>query len=146
MSRVEREIEIARPPEAVYDAVMDPDRLGEWVSIHRRLKEVSDRPLAEGSTLRQTLRLAHKNFDVRWTVVEAARPERVRWEGRGPAGSRATVEYGFEQVDGATRFNYANEFHAPGGPLGRVAERALGGTTEREAERTLEALKRYLES
>ena len=32
--RVERSIEIDAPPERVYDVVMDPQRLEDWVTIH----------------------------------------------------------------------------------------------------------------
>jgi carbon monoxide dehydrogenase subunit G len=145
MSRVERQIEIARPPEEVYELLMDPDRLEQWVSIHRAVKEVSDRPLREGSTLRQTLHLAGTDFDVTWTVVEGKPPSRVRWEGRGPARSVAIAEYELEEAGGGTRFSYANEFKLPGGPLGAVAARAVSGASERETLRTLENMKALLE-
>jgi hypothetical protein len=50
-------------------------------------------------------------------------------------------------ADGCTRFDYANEFHAPLGPIGALASRALvGGMPEREATRTLERLRALLES
>ena len=146
MSRVEREIEIGRAPAEVHALLMDPDRLGEWVSIHRAVKDVSDRPLRKGSTLRQTLHLGGTDFDVAWTVVEDEAPSRVRWEGKGPARSKASAEYELEAVSGGTRFSYANEFKLPGGPLGAVAARMVSGASERETEKTLENLKRVLES
>ena len=45
MSRVEASIVIDAPPDRVREVVMDPKRLGEWVTIHRRLGPVSDVPL-----------------------------------------------------------------------------------------------------
>jgi uncharacterized membrane protein len=146
MSRVERQIEIARPPSEVYDLLMDPDRLGEWVSIHRAVRDVSERPLRQGATLRQTLHLGGTDFDVEWTIVEADAPRRVRWEGKGPARSKAVAEYDLAAKEGGTSFSYANEFKLPGGPLGAVAARMVSGASERETERTLENLKRLLES
>ena len=50
MSHVQVSTEIDASIETVWDVVMDPDRLGDWVTIHRRLHAVSDRPLHEGST------------------------------------------------------------------------------------------------
>ena len=45
-----------------------------------------------------------------------------------------------------THFDYHNEFHAPLGPIGAIVSRALvGGIPEREANRTLEQLRAYLE-
>ncbi len=49
--------------------------------------------------------------------------------------------------DGSTRFDYRNDFHAPLGPLGAIVSRALvGGMPEREAHRTLERLRTYVET
>jgi uncharacterized protein YndB with AHSA1/START domain len=147
MSRVTAVIDIAASPEAVWDVVMDPDRLGDWVSIHREVEQVSDRPLRDGSTLEQRLCLRGVNFHVRWKVAEARPGELAVWDGRGPARSRAHTAYRLRaNPDGGTRFEYENEFRAPLGPLGAVASRALvGGLPEREAHVTLDNLKRLLE-
>jgi uncharacterized protein YndB with AHSA1/START domain len=147
MSRVTASIEIDAPPERVWDVLMDPERLGDWVTIHREVDRISDRPLKDGSTLRQELCLRHVNVHVRWTVDEAKPGELAVWDGRGPARSKAHTVYRLSpNGNGGTRFDYENEFHAPGGVLGAAAARALmGGISEREAHRTLERLKRLLE-
>ena len=146
MSRVEASIVIDAPPDRVREVVMDPKRLGEWVTIHRRLGDVSDVPLKRGSTLEQTLRIARAHFKVHWTVTEL-RDSEVVWDGRGPARSTAHTRYRFEpDGDGGTRFDYINDFRSPGGPLGRVADRILvGGISKREADRSLHRLKALLE-
>ena len=144
--RVEREIEIGAPPAAVYDLVMDPRRLADWVTIHVGIKSAPDGKLEEGSELTQCLKIAGRRFDVRWTVAEADRPASVVWEGRGPVRSRAKAVYGFTQSGNGTSFSYLNEFHTPGGPLAKVADRVLAGTAEREADRSLSRLKALLES
>ena len=91
--RVERTIEINAPPERVYDLVMDPRRLGDWVTIHAGLKDAPDGELRKGSELVQCLKLAGRRFDVHWEVVQAEKPKRVVWEGKGPVHSRAKVVY-----------------------------------------------------
>jgi uncharacterized protein YndB with AHSA1/START domain len=147
VSVVTAEIEIQAPPEKVWEVVMDPKRLKDWVTIHRKVDRVSDAPLRDGSTLRQTLCLRGVNFHVEWTVERAQSPRHAVWEGRGPAHSTAQTEYRLEPVDnGATRFRYRNEFKAPGGPLGAAASRVvIGGVPQREANRTLRQLKELLE-
>ena len=147
MSRVTADIEIDAPPDAVWKVVMDPDRLGDWVTIHRDVERVSDRPLRTGSTLEQKLCLRGVNFHVRWTVAEAREREEAVWNGRGPARSKAHTAYRLRpNGDGGTCFEYENEFKAPLGPLGAVASRALvGGLPEREARATLSNLKRLVE-
>jgi uncharacterized membrane protein len=143
--KVERRTAIAAPAERVYDVVMDPQRLGDWVTIHDHLKEAPDGSLRKGSKLTQSLRLAGRRFTVRWTVVTNDPCKRVVWEGRGPVRTRARVEYGFEEDSGTTTFSYVNEYHLPGGPLAWLAGPAVQRVTARELDGSLARLKRLIE-
>lgn len=147
VSVVSSSIEIAAPPEEVWRLVMDPQRLGEWVTIHRRLGEHTGGRPRKGYEMHQTLHLRGANFKVAWTLVECDEPRLAVWEGKGPARSRARTEYRLSAAEGGTHFDYRNEFRPPLGPLGAAASRALmGGMPEREAHRTLERLKQLAES
>ena len=140
MSEVITSITIDAPPEKVWDVIMDPKRLGEWVTIHRKLNSASD------GEMNQTLHLRGVNFHVQWELEECEAPNHAVWKGRGPARSHAETEYRLTAIDGGTRFAYRNEFKAPLGPLGAVASRALvGGLPEREAKATLQKLKELVE-
>jgi carbon monoxide dehydrogenase subunit G len=144
---VERSITIAAPPERVYELVMDPARLADWVTIHHHLVDAPDGRLEKGSKLTQSLKLAGRRFTVRWTVVENDPCKRVVWEGRGPVASHARVVYRFSS-DGdsrGTRFSYTNEYDLPGGPLGRIAGRAVARITQKELEGSLRRLKSLVE-
>jgi uncharacterized protein YndB with AHSA1/START domain len=140
-------IEIDAPPDRVYDAVLDPERLHEWVTIHRRVNKADGGNPHEGYEMVQTLCLRGANFKVRWTLTDAERPDHATWEGRGPAHSYARTSYRLTPRDGGrTKFDYENEFKAPGGIVGAAASRALmGGVPEREANRSLQRLKALLE-
>jgi carbon monoxide dehydrogenase subunit G len=143
---VSAEIEIAAPIAAVYDTMMDPGRLGEWVTIHRDVSDAPEPPLSEGDSFEQKLALAGKSFTVRWTVVRADPPEAADWDGRGPAGSGARVAYRLEEAGDGTRVRYENGFDFPAGLLGRAAGRLLvRSPAEKEAGRSLERLKALLE-
>jgi hypothetical protein len=125
---------------------MDPARLGEWVTIHRKLRRSDDGDPRVGFRMDQRVHLRGVSLDVHWTLVECVPGEVALWEGRGPARSRAHTEYRLHPIDGGTRFDYRNEFHAPLGPLGALASRALvGGMPEREATQTLDRLRCILE-
>jgi uncharacterized membrane protein len=141
-------IDIDAPPEHVYDLVLDPARLDEWVTIHRRINARDAGPPREGYEMDQTLCLRGANFKVHWTLTEADRPDRATWEGRGPAHSYARTSYGLKPRDGGkTRFEYENEFKPPGGFVGAAASRMLiGGVPEREATRSLQRLKALIEN
>jgi len=140
MSEVITSITIDAPPEDVWSVVMDPHRLAEWVTIHRKLNSASDGEMV------QTLHLRGVNFHVHWELEECEAPRRAVWKGRGPAHSRAETEYRLTPQDGGTRFAYRNVFKAPLGPLGALASRAIvGGLPEREAQQSLRNLKALLE-
>ncbi|MHB1809257.1 MAG: SRPBCC family protein [Solirubrobacteraceae bacterium] len=148
MSTVSASITIAAPPKQVWQVAMDPKRLADWVTIHRRLRHSDGGPPRVGYEMEQQLHLRGVSVDVHWQLVECTPCRLAVWEGRGPARSSARTEYALAAADGEshTRFAYRNEFRAPLGPLGALASRALiGGMPEREAERSLQRLKALLE-
>ena len=115
--KVERKIDMAASADDIYQVVMDPNRLKDWVSIHERLED-APKSLRKGSTLTQSLKLAGRKFKVDWTVVENDRPTYVVWEGKGPLGSKAKAVYEFSESDGVTHFTYMQRV--------RPARRAAG--------------------
>jgi uncharacterized protein YndB with AHSA1/START domain len=147
MSTVHAEIEIKAPVQRVWETVMDPHRLKDWVTIHRAVRGVSSDPLAKGSTMEQTLHIHGVRFRVHWTLTTVSAPHQADWEGQGPAHSRARIGYQLSgNDDGITLFKYTNEFTTPGGRLGNVASRLLvGASSEREAHASLVRLKELLE-
>ena len=57
MNKVHVKTEIKAPIERVWETVMDPKRLKDWVTIHRSVKDVSANPLSQGSTMEQVLHI-----------------------------------------------------------------------------------------
>jgi uncharacterized protein YndB with AHSA1/START domain len=148
MSTVTASIHIAASPAEVWKTVMDPHRLGDWVTVHRGLRHADEGPPRVGFEMDQRIHLRGVSMDIHWRLVECQTDRRAVWEGRGPARSKARTVYTLQAAEqGGTRFDYANDFHAPLGPIGALASRALvGGIPEREAQRTLERLRALLES
>jgi carbon monoxide dehydrogenase subunit G len=149
VTAVTTSIEIDAPPERVWDVIMDPRQFGDWVTIHRKLHHVDSGDLREGFKVEQTLCLHHANFNVKWSLAKVDAPHHAVWEGKGPAGSHARIIDKLIPLNGgkSTRFEYRNEYSQPGGFLGRMAGRVLvAGAAEREAARSLERLKKYLET
>jgi uncharacterized protein YndB with AHSA1/START domain len=146
MSIVTASIRIAAPCEDVWKMVMDPERLHEWVTIHRKLVHADGGPARVGYEMDQQIHLRGVNLEVHWKLTDCLTCERAVWEGRGPARSRARTEYILKAEAGGTRFDYRNEFRPPLGPVGAIVSRALvGGIPEREATRTLERLRTHLD-
>lgn len=143
MSTVDASVHIDAPPEKVWAVVMDPNRLAEWVTIHRHLRHADEGQPRVGYQMEQQVHLRGVSLDVHWELVACEPNSRAVWEGKGPARSHARTEYVLlpEHQGSCTRFRYHNEFHAPLGPIGALASRALvGGIPEREAHRTLQLL------
>lgn len=139
-------IDIAASPEEVWAVALDPARLADWVTIHRHLGSHDAGATREGYRMTQTLTVRGAPFKVRWRLATCEEPRVADWHGDGPAGSRAETTYRLEEHDGGTRFIYHNEFHAPLGVLGRVAQRAVAGDIPRtEALKSLRRLKEICE-
>ena len=147
MSLVHVKIRIEAPVDRVWETIMDPRQLGEWVTIHRSLDEVSDQPSRKGATMEQVMHMRGLNFHVHWRLVDVNPPTHAEWDGRGPAHSRARIRYELSpDGDNATQFEYFNEFTTPGGRLGNLATRVIvGEASDREARNSLKRLKELLE-
>jgi uncharacterized protein YndB with AHSA1/START domain len=148
MSTVQAEIEINAPIERVWETIMDPGRLRDWVTIHKSVKNVSDSPLRQGATMDQAIQVRGLTFRVHWLLVSVNAPHAAQWEGGGPAHSNALIRYELSSDEsGRTKFRYTNEFHPPGGRLGNVAGAMIvGATSQREANNSLSKLKALLEA
>lgn len=142
---VSRDLPAAR--QEVWDLIMDPHRLHEWVTIHRELEKADDGEPREGFTLSQRMAIRGAPFSVTWKMVEVDPPSRARWEGSGPARSKAKIVYELqERGPSTTTFTYTNDFSAPGGLVGRVASGVLvGGVPEAEANKSLDRLATLLQ-
>lgn len=139
-------VDIDAPPAEVFAAAMDPERTPDWVTIVVRVEGHDAGPLQQGYEMSQRLCLRGVPFTVKWKLAAFEDGTYARWEGKGPARSKAITENRLQEHDGGTRFTYTNEFVTPFGPLGAVAGKALmGGLPEREARQSMENLKAMVE-
>ncbi len=146
MTLVTATIDIDAPREQVFDTMLDPARLNEWVTIHRRVDDADGGRPREGYEMEPTLCLRGVNFKVRWKLTHFEPGRSATWEGRGPAHSYARTAYKLSDRGAGTHFEYENEFKPPGGFLGKAASRVLvGGQPKKEATQSLRQLKKLLE-
>ncbi len=93
MTLVTASIDIDAPREKVFETMLDPARLNEWVTIHRRVDDADGGQPHEGYEMEQTLCLRGVNFKVKWTLTQYEPGRSATWEGRGPAHSYARTAY-----------------------------------------------------
>src|SRR3954447_1150140 len=145
VTKLERAIHIDAEPAVVYDKLMDPRCLGDWVTIQDKLLKAPDGDLEKGDELVQRCKVAGQRFKLRWKVEQADAPHKTVWRGRGPLGSKARVTYDLAANGGGTDSTYTNQNDLPRRPLGRLAGRAVIGASGTEADKTLERLKKMRE-
>ncbi len=146
MSLVIASIDIDAPRQDVWDHIMDPAKMRSWVTIVDRIERVDPGPIRRGFRMSQTMCLRGVHFKVHWTLEELDAPRYARWEGSGPARSKAITENRLSERDGRTHFDYRNDFRTPFGLLGAAASKVIvGGIPEKEANASLRRLREILE-
>ena len=92
MSTVADEITIAAPIERVWETIMDPGRLGDWVTIHKSVENFPRPPLRQGATMDQAMQVRGLTFPRALAAGGGCNePHDARWEGGGPCPLRCAL-------------------------------------------------------
>ncbi len=148
MAHIARTIEIARPPEEIFDYITDLDRLTEWATMVKETRDLGDRPIKQGTTFSQTIKAAGSvDIDCDWHVKQLQRPRHVHYEATAPDGGQMQMSQTIMPLDGGrSRVEIDLDYEVPGGILGQIADKLVfEGQNEKEADTSLENLKRILE-
>ncbi len=142
MIRIELTVEIARPPEDVFELLSDIERLSEWQTS--AVEAHTDGPLAEGSRVKEKRRLLGRELDTELEVVAYEPPRRLTLRSLG-GPVKFTVDHELvAHGGGGTQLRFVAEAQ-PGGLL-RLTEPVLARTAEQEFRRDFDRLKELLES
>ncbi len=148
MAHIARTIEIARPPEEIFDYITDLDRLTEWATMVKETRDLGDRPIKQGTTFSQTIKAAGSvDIDCDWHVKQLQRPRHVHYEATAPDGGQMQMSQTIMPLDGGrSKVEIDLDYEVPGGVLGQIADKLVfEGQNEKEADTSLENLKRILE-
>ncbi len=147
MTQIERQIDIDRSPQEVFDVLADLDRLPDWATTVVENHDTPDKPLEVGQTFGQTIRLAGRNIRTEWEVIDVERPRHLAYRATGPAGATLEMHQRVEPDGEASRVELELDYELPGGALGDAVDRIyVERRNEREAEHSLHNLKDLLES
>ena len=137
---VGRHTDIAAPPEAVWAAVNDFDRMTEWVSFADELTYLSDGPVGEGTVYRETGGGGPMGGESEWEITVFERPDRqVHVGDLGVMELELTMT--FEETNSGTRFGQTIEALAfpRVRPLGWLLERLVVSRVMRSGLRETQA-------
>jgi uncharacterized protein YndB with AHSA1/START domain len=139
--RVELMVEIARPPDEVFDYLTDTKKLPEWQAS--AVESRADGPLAEGSRIveRRSLFGREAETELEVTCYEPGRRLSLR-SVSGPLNF--SIDHLLDGIEGATRL-HVTAAARPAGLL-RFAKPALASRARQELRRDFERLKEILES
>lgn len=143
MIKIDREIDVARPPEVVFDYLADVARFPEWQPAIERAEQLTPGPLAQGTRLRLVIRAPTGPTEVTGEVVALERPSMLAVRTlTGPAGvdARCTLS----PAGAGTRVAFGATVELKG--MLRFVEGAARGMIEKELPRTLADLARRIES
>jgi carbon monoxide dehydrogenase subunit G len=124
VTRVRTTIEVEAPPEQVWRVVADPQNLPRWDRHIADVRGVPPEGLASGTEYETDVQLAGIRSTVKARVEELDRPHfaRIRLDGL----IDAVVTTHLTPVgEGRTRLDQEVDFRFRGGPVGRMAARAL---------------------
>jgi carbon monoxide dehydrogenase subunit G len=138
--RIELTIDVARPADAVFEHLVDLDRLPEWQTS--AVDSRADAPLAVGVRIFECRRAFGREVHSELEVTEFDRPRRLKLKTlKGPV--RFTVDHQLAKADGGTRLTVIAEGKAGG--FMRLGEPMLARTVESEMRKDFERLKELLE-
>jgi uncharacterized membrane protein len=138
-------IEIARPPQVVFDYVSDLERQTEWQASLEKVEVETDGPTRAGTRATQTRRVpgGSRSFPYEVTEHDPPRLTAFRVTG-GPVRPNGSMRFTPLDNGTRTRVDFQIEFHGHG--LGVLLAPLAARDTRREVPENLGALKQRLES
>jgi len=143
--RSEASIEVAAPPQAVWDFISDPARALHYMAGITRWEVVSDKPNGLGARYRILLRVRSAEVGGLVEVVEYSEPRDLAWTSVTGIDQRGRWRLR-ERPGGRTKVQFRLSYGVAGaGIFGALSERIAAPTVRDHLERTVRQLKRQVE-
>lgn len=144
MVNLKKSIVIRAPVEKVFTYMRDARSNLEWLPGVMEITDVHDTPEHVGSHFRWAYKMAGLRFEGQTTLVEYVANKRMVTEGKGAISNRWQFDY--TATPEGTRLDLDVQYTIPMLVLGRLAEKAIQGQNEREAELALSNVKAKMET
>ena len=142
--RVETEIEIARPPQQVFDYATTPALWPSWHPATVEVRDTPNRPLTTGETVLELIAVAGRRDQALWTVQACVPPQ--RWEiATDTDNGMAHIVYRITPTAAGCRFHRSLAFRSKQWPWRVLDSTLTRWILERQSKRALHKLKRVIE-
>jgi uncharacterized membrane protein len=148
VSTIKRSVDIAAPPERVWDLLEDVRRLPEYSQSTDEVREAPVRLTEVGQEYVQVGRVLGVKLTSRWRVTALEPGRLLSNEGSLGPGVRYTLTQRLEPLgENRTRLWIDIDYTVPGGSLGRLAARAgAESRAGREAQAVLDGIRDTVET
>lgn len=137
MPDVTREREVAAPPEAVAEVIVDLPRWDEWFALHKGWSQ-DPPPRAEvGVHFRHRVRILGVPAEITWEVTEVDAPHRFAMKGKGSQRTSAAVRFEVTPVAAGSLISIEADI---GGLVLRPVKGQLRSWLDPRIERTLDGI------
>ncbi|WP_372788583.1 SRPBCC family protein [Paraconexibacter sp.] len=129
-------IEFAASPDAVWQTITDFSKYGEWNVTHVAFPDGAPTDVTAGATFKEKVKIMGMPGDVAWQVDEADAPTSLRLSGKGPMGTHMKYVYTLSPNGDGTQLDLESEFGgaalgAMAGALTKETDKALGESVEK---------------
>lgn len=146
-TQIDNEIDIARPPAAVFEYVTTAGNWPKWHPSSLAVHGPVDHPLALGERVTEDFRVAGRQGSVEWTVVARDVPASWQIDGAADGGRKAgRVRYSLAPSADGTRFHRRLTYFAPNLLFIALDHLTIRGRVAEESTEAVRRLKQRLES
>jgi uncharacterized membrane protein len=148
VSTIKRSVDIAAPPEQVWDLLEDVRRLPEYSESTDEVRDAPERLTEVGQEYVQVGRVLGVKLTSRWRVTALEPGRLLSNEGSLAPGVRYSLTQRLEPLsENRTRLWIDIDYTVPGGALGRLAARAgAESRAGREAQAVLDGIRDTVEA
>ena len=142
MAKIQRSIIINAPPEKVFAYLQDPMNVPEWLPGMIEVRNITGSDV--GQRYEWTYKMLGIHFNGESEVTEIIQNERFVLKSK--AGIESIWVYTYEPHEGGTKLSLDLDYKVPVPVLGKLAEKLVLKTNEREAELAMENIKTIVEA
>jgi uncharacterized membrane protein len=146
MGKIKKSVDINASSDEVFELLTDLDALPTWSTITLETHGTPRKPIEEGDTFTQTLRVLGRSLEAQWRVVALSDRRKLAYEASVPGGGRMEMSQTITDSDGVSRVEFEVDYDLPDDVAALLESDVAERRNERELEHSLHNLKDLAEA